>query len=209
MPRCFPSASGRNCSAGPTAAARAGRSRPSRLGGYVKFLGDNDATSATPSDEPLSSEQQRRAFFSQPLYARAAVVLGGPAANLLFAFLLLTAVFFFAGEPYSPADGRGAGRRSGGQGRSAHGRRDRAPGRQAHRSLRGHPGVAVPLLGQADGGRVPARQPAPATARSCRNSASAPTTTTTRCASANSAWTSSSARWSAASRRTARPRRRA
>ena len=73
------------------------------LGGYVKFLGDNDASSATPSDAPLSHEQKRRAFFTQPLYARAAVVLGGPLANLLFAFLLLTAVFFVAGEPYSPA----------------------------------------------------------------------------------------------------------
>jgi regulator of sigma E protease len=73
------------------------------LGGYVKFLGDADETSGTPSTEQLSPEQKRRAFFSQPLYARAAVVLGGPAANLLFAFLLLTAVFLFAGEPYSPA----------------------------------------------------------------------------------------------------------
>lgn len=73
------------------------------LGGYVKFLGDSDATSATPTDQPLSDGQRRRAFFSQPLYARAAVVMGGPAANLLFAFLLLTAVFLFAGEPYSPA----------------------------------------------------------------------------------------------------------
>lgn len=72
------------------------------LGGYVKFLGDSDATSATPSQEPLSSEQRRRAFFSQPLYARAAVVLGGPLANLIFAFVLLTAVFYFAGEPYTP-----------------------------------------------------------------------------------------------------------
>ncbi len=72
------------------------------LGGYVKFLGDNDATSATASDEPLSPADRKRAFFSQPLYARAAVVLGGPAANLLFAFLLLTGVFFFAGEPYTP-----------------------------------------------------------------------------------------------------------
>ena len=72
------------------------------LGGYVKFLGDSDATSATPSTEPLPPDQQRRAFFNQPLYARAAVVLGGPAANLVFAFILLTAVFFFAGEPYSP-----------------------------------------------------------------------------------------------------------
>jgi regulator of sigma E protease len=73
------------------------------LGGYVKFLGDNDATSALPSDVPLPPEDRRRAFFAQPLHARAAVVVGGPAANLVFAFLLLTGVFFFAGEPYSPA----------------------------------------------------------------------------------------------------------
>ena len=73
------------------------------LGGYVKFLGDSDATSATPSDVPLSDEQKSGAFFSKPLYARAAVVLGGPAANLLFAIVVLTIVFFVSGEPYSPA----------------------------------------------------------------------------------------------------------
>jgi len=73
------------------------------LGGFVKFLGDNDATSATPSETPLSADQERRAFFTQPLYARAAVVLGGPAANLLFAVILLTGVFYVAGEPYSPS----------------------------------------------------------------------------------------------------------
>ena len=72
------------------------------LGGYVKFLGDSDATSAMPSGEALSPEQGKRAFFNQPLHARAAVVLGGPLANLLFAFILLTAVFLIAGEPYSP-----------------------------------------------------------------------------------------------------------
>jgi regulator of sigma E protease len=72
------------------------------LGGYVKFLGDSDASSAVPSSEPLSADQERKAFFTQPLYARAAVVLGGPAANLLFALVLLTGVFFVAGEPYSP-----------------------------------------------------------------------------------------------------------
>src|SRR4029450_1816171 len=72
------------------------------LGGFVKFLGDSDATSATPSGEPLTPEQTKRAFFSQPLYARAAVVLGGPLANLVFAFVVLTAVFFVAGEPYTP-----------------------------------------------------------------------------------------------------------
>src|ERR1700761_433404 len=72
------------------------------LGGYVKFLGDSDATSAT-HDGGLSADQQRQAFFTQPLYARAAVVLGGPVANLIFAILLLTGVFYAAGEPYSPA----------------------------------------------------------------------------------------------------------
>src|ERR1700743_1571028 len=64
------------------------------LGGFVKFLGDSDATSATPSGDPLSAEQRKKAFFTQPLYARAAVVLGGPAANILFAILLLTGVFY-------------------------------------------------------------------------------------------------------------------
>src|SRR6185437_10174827 len=72
------------------------------LGGFVKFLGDSDGTSSLPSDQPLSPDLKRRAFFTQPLYARAAVVLGGPAANLLFAVLLLTGVFYVAGEPYSP-----------------------------------------------------------------------------------------------------------
>ncbi len=73
------------------------------LGGYVKFLGDSDETSATPSDAPLNAEERGKAFFAAPLYARAAVVLGGPAFNLIFAFILLTGVFFVAGEPYSPA----------------------------------------------------------------------------------------------------------
>jgi regulator of sigma E protease len=71
------------------------------LGGYVKFLGDTDGSSATHTDVP--NAQRRQAFFAAPLHARAAVVLGGPAANLIFAFLLLTAVFYVAGEPYTPA----------------------------------------------------------------------------------------------------------
>ena len=102
MPRSSRSASGPSCSAGPIATARAGRFPPIPLGGYVKFLGDSDATSATPSTSRCRPSRRKRAFFTQPLYARAAVVLGGPSANLLFAVLLLTGVFFVAGEPYSP-----------------------------------------------------------------------------------------------------------
>ena len=67
-------------------------------------------------------------------------MLGGPAANLLFAVLLLTGVFYVAGEPYSPpivavqADGPAAkaGLRTGDEIVRLDGKRDR--------SLRGHPG---------------------------------------------------------------------
>jgi regulator of sigma E protease len=72
------------------------------LGGYVKFLGDSDPASTTHEGQPLSPEQRKRAFFTQPLYARAAVVAGGPASNLIFAILLLAGVFYLAGEPYTP-----------------------------------------------------------------------------------------------------------
>jgi len=84
------------------------------LGGFVKFIGDSDAASGLPSDKQLPADLKRHAFFSQPLYARTAVVFGGPAANLLFAVVLLTGVFYVAGEPYTPAiiavqlDGPGA-----------------------------------------------------------------------------------------------------
>src|SRR5262249_32690231 len=73
------------------------------LGGYVKSAGASDAASPPrEAGRALSSEMKRDAFFPQPIYARAAVVLGGRAANLIFAVLLLTGVFYFAGEPYSP-----------------------------------------------------------------------------------------------------------
>src|SRR5436305_7031780 len=42
------------------------------LGGYVKFLGDSDAASATHDDgTALPPDMKRRAFFTQPVYARA------------------------------------------------------------------------------------------------------------------------------------------
>jgi regulator of sigma E protease len=166
------------------------------LGGYVKFLGDNDETSTTPSDAAaaLPPEQARGAFFSKPLYARAAVVLGGPAANLLFAFLVLTVVFFIAGEPYSPAtvavqvDGPAAraGLRTGDEIVSL---ADRGINRYEDIQDSQFLYWAKPM------------------ARSCRNFASAPTATTTHCAMANWGWISSSARWLEGLRRMAQRKR--
>ncbi len=62
------------------------------LGGYVKFVGDMNATSTPPdADEmaSLSEADRRRAFHLQPVWKRAATVVAGPLAN----FLLTIAVF--------------------------------------------------------------------------------------------------------------------
>ena len=50
------------------------------LGGYVRMLDEREA--------PVAPEEQHRAFNRQPLSRRAAIVIAGPAANLLLAVLL-------------------------------------------------------------------------------------------------------------------------
>ena len=62
------------------------------LGGYVKFVGDMNATSSQPSAEAmetLSDAEREVAFHTQPIWKRAATVVAGP----LFNFLLTIAVF--------------------------------------------------------------------------------------------------------------------
>jgi regulator of sigma E protease len=62
------------------------------LGGYVKFVGDMNATSSQPSSEDLETltdAEQKVAFHTQPIWKRAATVVAGP----LFNFLLTIAVF--------------------------------------------------------------------------------------------------------------------
>jgi regulator of sigma E protease len=72
------------------------------LGGYVKFLGDTNPTSAGGTDESLSAEQRKRAFHTQSLGVRAAVVAAGPAANLIFAVILMAGLLMTFGQPYTP-----------------------------------------------------------------------------------------------------------
>lgn len=62
------------------------------LGGYVKFVGDMNATSSPPDSEDmeaLDEEERKVAFHTQPIWKRAATVFAGP----LFNFLLTVAVF--------------------------------------------------------------------------------------------------------------------
>ena len=66
------------------------------LGGYVKFLGDEDVTSTTPDMEKinkLGQDQRAGVLLFKPLYQRALVAAAGPAANLVLAFVLYTLLY--------------------------------------------------------------------------------------------------------------------
>ncbi len=69
------------------------------LGGYVKMFGENDTNDDAPR---LTPEERAVSFHHKPLWGRAAVVSAGPAANFLFAIVVLTGLFATAGEPFTP-----------------------------------------------------------------------------------------------------------
>jgi regulator of sigma E protease len=71
------------------------------LGGFVKMLGDADATSTTAD---LAAAGDPESFPAQSVGRRAAVVAAGPLANFLFAVLLLAALFVVSGRPFTPAE---------------------------------------------------------------------------------------------------------
>ncbi len=70
------------------------------LGGYVKFLGDEDAASTPDRErmETLSEEERRRCFQFQPLHARAAIVAAGPFANFLLAIVIFAFMHGIVGQ---------------------------------------------------------------------------------------------------------------
>lgn len=70
------------------------------LGGYVKMLGDADATSALPD---ASTAWQEESFPAKRVLQRMAIVVAGPAANFLFAIIVLSVLFVISGRPFTPA----------------------------------------------------------------------------------------------------------
>jgi len=65
------------------------------FGGYVKFLGDENAAS-TPDREhiaQLSETERPHAYHLKPLYQRALVAVAGPAANFVLAFIVFTFLY--------------------------------------------------------------------------------------------------------------------
>ena len=70
------------------------------LGGYVRFVGDlNAASMPDPEAEALlPPEERRRMFINKNVWQRMAVVVAGPAANIIFTFLVLYALLIGYGR---------------------------------------------------------------------------------------------------------------
>ncbi|HEX5958726.1 MAG TPA: site-2 protease family protein, partial [Hyphomicrobiaceae bacterium] len=74
------------------------------LGGYVKFM-DDDNASSFPSREALdrmTPAEREGAFQTKPLAARAAIVAAGPIANFLLSIGIFTLLLTFLGEMVTP-----------------------------------------------------------------------------------------------------------
>ena len=69
------------------------------LGGYVKFIGDDDPTSTTDHSADLAPELRSRSFHLRPAWQRFLIVLAGPATNFIIAILIFAAFFAISGMP--------------------------------------------------------------------------------------------------------------
>ncbi len=69
------------------------------FGGYVKFLGDADASSVRAAEMPpgLTAAEKRHTMAGAPLWARAATVLAGPVANFILTFAVLLGLLLVTG----------------------------------------------------------------------------------------------------------------
>jgi len=70
------------------------------LGGYVKFLGDENAASVPDRNvfSGMSESDRRQTFFHKPVAQRAAVVAAGPVANFLLAIVIFAGVAMIYGR---------------------------------------------------------------------------------------------------------------
>ncbi len=69
------------------------------LGGYVKFMDDENAASAPSRDalDRMTPEQRAGAFHAKPVWQRAAVVAAGPIANFLLAIAIFAIIYSIVG----------------------------------------------------------------------------------------------------------------
>ncbi|MDL2398585.1 RIP metalloprotease RseP [Rhizobium mayense] len=70
------------------------------LGGYVRFFGDEDASSKTDVDQlsAMTEEERARSFAGAKLWKRAATVAAGPIANFILAIAIFAVLFSVYGR---------------------------------------------------------------------------------------------------------------
>ncbi len=70
------------------------------LGGYVRFLGDENEASMSSKEtlEQMDPAERARSFAGKGVAARAAIVAAGPIANFVLAILIFTAIFSIYGR---------------------------------------------------------------------------------------------------------------
>jgi regulator of sigma E protease len=75
------------------------------LGGYVRFLGDMNAASLPDpdADSKVDAAMRPHLFVNKSVWQRIAIVFAGPAANIIFTFLILYALLFSYGRYTIPA----------------------------------------------------------------------------------------------------------
>jgi len=75
------------------------------LGGYVKFLGDDNAASVPDHEAAaaMSEAEKKVSFLHKPVGPRAAVVAAGPIANFILAIAIFAAIFMTVGKQITSA----------------------------------------------------------------------------------------------------------
>ena len=70
------------------------------LGGYVKFMDDENAASAPSHDTiaNMSNEEREGSFHTKTVWQRAAVVAAGPIANFILAIVIFAGMFSIVGQ---------------------------------------------------------------------------------------------------------------
>ena len=75
------------------------------LGGYIKMLGDADASSATADNAvitKLTEEERKQTLHAKTPWQRIKVAAGGPLANFVFAIVAMIGLFVVFGKPITP-----------------------------------------------------------------------------------------------------------
>ena len=74
------------------------------LGGYVKMYGEGEITGENDAPRPLTVAERNVSFRYKSLGQRSAIVFAGPAANFIFAIIVLAGLYISLGQPFTPAE---------------------------------------------------------------------------------------------------------